>query len=373
MNPDAQTTRIPVENGHADLAESVYSRGRHLEYHVDFDAIDVNALFFAGTPEKVDVRCSYLVRSDGGAYSLDFRPHEGFYYEAYSTIAGPPESSPPLYPPPVLRLQERAKYTQLPAALDPRIPALARYMAGPAATDLERARAVENRLRRDYRYTLQPVDRGIADPLADFLFVHREGHCEYFASALAVELRTLRIPARIVTGFDGGEYNSITDLWVVRASDAHSWVEASHPAGFGWSTFDATPSASGALSFAFLTRLSLYLDAARPSRRDWVMGYGVGRQDALADRLEQGAVRAGISWSGAIAFAKSGWDSAAAALSRRALVFIVAGAALVRRIWLLAPPSGLAVCACAAASSGRARAKPAGTTPPCYTNGCCTF
>jgi len=335
-NPDPRTTRIPVENGHADLGEDVYTRGRHLEYHVDFDAADVNALFFAGTPVKVDVRCSYLVRADGGAYSPDFRPRQGFHYDAYSAIAGPPESAPPLYPPPILPLREREKYLQLPAGLDPRIPALARSMAGPAATDLERARALENRLRRDYRYTLRPVDRDAADPLADFLFAHREGHCEYFASALAVELRTLGVPARIVTGFDGGEYNSITDLWVVRASDAHSWVEAWIP-GFGWSTFDATPSTSDAPSFAFLTRLGLYLDAAQTFWRDWVMGYGVGRQDALADRLEQGARRAGIGWTGAIAAMKSGWDSAAAALSRRALLSIAAAAALVVWIWLLAP------------------------------------
>ncbi len=336
-NPDARTTRIPVENGHADLAENAYGRGRHLEYRVDFDEIGVNILFFAGVPEKIDVRCPYLVRADGAAYSLDFRPPQGFHYDAYSVVAGPPESAAPLYPPPVLRLEERVKYLQLPAHPDPRIPALARSMAGPAATDLERARAVEHGLRRGYRYTLRPVRREAADPLADFLFTHREGHCEYFASALTVELRALGIPARIVTGFEGGEYNSITGLWVVRASDAHSWVEAWIP-GFGWSTFDATPSASSAPSFAFLTRIGLYLDAAGTFWRDWVMGYGVGRQDDLADRLERGARGVGIGWSGALAAVKSGWDSGAAALSRRVVVSIAAAAGLALCIWMMAPP-----------------------------------
>ena len=70
-------------------------------------------------------------------------------------------------------------------------------------------------LKRDERY----------EPLEDFLFVQKAGHCEYFASALAVMLRTVGVPTRSVNGFYGGEWNSFGHYLAVRQGDAHSWVE----------------------------------------------------------------------------------------------------------------------------------------------------
>jgi transglutaminase-like putative cysteine protease len=336
-NSNAKKTRIRVSNGQADLGRSAFERGRYLEYHVEFDAIDANTLFFAGIPEKVDVNSPYLVRSDGGSYSLDSPVPQGFHYDAYSRLENPPEGSQPRYPPPVLRLADRDRYLQLPQHLDPRIPALARTMAGPAPLDLEQARAMEGRLRRDYGYTLQLPSREAADPLADFLFTRKKGHCEYFASAMTILLRTAGIPARIVTGFLGGEYNPITDLWVVRASDAHTWVEAWIP-GLGWSTFDPTPSAPASRSFAFLNTIGLYLDAAQTFWQNWVLGYGVNRQGTLADRMEQGARGMGIRWYDALAAVQSAWRSWTAALTKRVAVWLAAALGLALWIWLAAPP-----------------------------------
>ena len=336
-NADVRKTRIPVENGQADLGRNVFERGRHLEYHVAFDAMDAETLFFAGVPEKVDLSSPYLVRAEGGSYSLDYPIPQGFHYDAYSVLESPPESSAPHYPPPVLRLADRERYLQLPQRLDPRIPALARSMAGPAATDLEQARAIEGHLRRDYGYTLRLPKREPADPLADFLFTRKEGHCEYFASAMTILLRTAGIPARIVTGFLGGEYNPITDLWVVRASDAHSWVEAWIP-GFGWSTFDPTPAGPTPRSFAFLTTLGLYLDAAQTFWQNWVLGYDVGRQGTLADRLEQGARGMGIHWYDAAAAVESAWRSWTAAVTRRVMIVFGAAIGVALWAWLAAPP-----------------------------------
>src|ERR1039457_4012335 len=336
-NPDARKTRIRVENGQADLGRNVYEHGRHLEYHVDFDAIEANTLFFAGVPEKVDLRYPYLVRAEGASYSLDYRIPHGFHYDAYSLLESPPESSPPVYLPPVLRLEDRERYLQLPPRLDPRIPALARAMAGLATTDLERARAIEARLRRDYGYTLRLPSREMADPLAYFLFTRKEGHCEYFASAMTVLLRTAGIPARIVTGFLGGEYNPITDLWVVRASDAHSWVEAWIP-GYGWSTFDPTPAGPNSRSFALVTTLGLYLDAVQTFWQDWVLGYDVGRQGTLADRMEQGARGMGIRWFDAVTAVESAWHSYTAAMTKRVMISVAAAAGVALWIWLAAPP-----------------------------------
>ena len=68
-----------------------------------------------------------------------------------------------------------------------------------------------------------------ADPIAYFLFERKRGHCEYFASSMAVMLRAVGIPSRVVTGFRGGEFNDLTGSYIIRARDAHAWVEAYIP------------------------------------------------------------------------------------------------------------------------------------------------
>ena len=64
------------------------------------------------------------------------------------------------------------------------------------------------------------------DPVEDFLVKRKKGHCEYFASALALLLRSIDIPARMVNGFKGGDWNNLTQSMNVRQKHAHSWVEA---------------------------------------------------------------------------------------------------------------------------------------------------
>jgi hypothetical protein len=163
-------------------------------------------------------------------------------------------------------------------------------------------------LRTEYGYTLELPSGEVPDPLAYFLFSRRKGHCEYFASAMTVMLRTLNIPARLVTGFQSGVYNPISELWVIRASDAHSWVEAWIP-GHGWTTFDPTPPDPNPHRFALLTSLSLYLDAAETFWQEWVVGYDVGRQGTLADRMEQTARSMGIQWFDSFSEFHSDWIS----------------------------------------------------------------
>ena len=132
------------------------------------------------------------------------------------------------------------RYLQLPEHLDPRIPELARKLADAEPSPYRRASAIQRYLTTQYGYTLQLPSQPPADPLADFLFHRRRGHCEYFASSMAVLLRTVGIPSRIITGFRGAQFNQINSTYIVRASDAHSWVEAFIP-GAGWIAFDQLP------------------------------------------------------------------------------------------------------------------------------------
>src|SRR5690606_29143665 len=97
--------------------------------------------------------------------------------------------------------------------------------------------------RERFAYALDnpPVPAG-ADPVADFLFHQRKGHCELFASGLAAMTRAIGMQARVVTGYRVSEYNPIGGYYVVRQDDAHAWTEVYlGPEHGGWRTFDSTP------------------------------------------------------------------------------------------------------------------------------------
>ena len=315
-NPSRKPEIIPVENGHVVLAPpGLPPPGRRINYHVELEALENDTLFFAGTPEILDLRAPVLYRSETSSFRLGHAVPQGFPYDVYSLLDDPPERAPVLYPPPVLRLAEREVYLQLPA-LDSRIGELARSFAAGGAGDLARARAIERHLRSTYGYTLELPDREVADPLANFLFVRRKGHCEYFASSMAVMLRSLGIPSRLATGFQSGLYNPVSELWLVRASDAHSWVEAWIP-GYGWTTFDPTPADPNAGGLALFTRMALYLDAAETFWQEWVVTYDLARQGTLAYHMELGAQRAGIRWFDTAAAVRSGWERYVAGWARR--------------------------------------------------------
>jgi transglutaminase-like putative cysteine protease len=306
-NPARKPETILVENDHVALAPAgLPPPGRRISYRVELEALGNDTLFFAGTPEILDLRARALYRSATSSFRLGHTVPQGFHYDVYSLLDDPPEAAPVRFPPPVLPLAARELYLQLPA-IDGRIAGLARSFAAGANNDLARARAVELHLRSDYGYTLQLPARETPDPLANFLFVRRKGHCEYFASSMAVMLRSLGIPARLATGFQSGVHNPVSDLWLVRASDAHSWVEGWIP-GHGWTTFDPTPADPNPGGLALLAQLSLYFDAAETFWQEWVLTYDVARQGTLAYRMEQGVRRTGISWFDTAASVRSGWD-----------------------------------------------------------------
>jgi transglutaminase-like putative cysteine protease len=138
------------------------------------------------------------------------------------------------------------RYLQLPDNHDRRIDELAAEVTRGATTNIEIARRIEKHLSSYYGYTLDLRRVEDGDPVADFLFNTRQGHCEYFASAMVLMLRSRRVPARLVNGFQTGEYNDAADVYTVRQSDAHSWVEVYFPReGHNglWVAFDPTPDA----------------------------------------------------------------------------------------------------------------------------------
>ncbi len=227
----------------------------------------------------------------------------------------------------------RERYLQLPP-LDPRIPELARQMSAGRISTRERAKAIESHLRQDYGYTLDLPKIPVSDPLAYFLFSRKKGHCEYFASSMAVMLRSVGIPARLATGFQSGTWNPITELYVIRASDAHSWVEAWLP-GHGWTTFDPTPSDPNALTPSLWSKVALYADAADTFWQEWVVSYDLGRQLVLADRMEQSSRQFRFDWFQWNTAAWSRWQKRAALPAIFACALALAAILLGPKAWRL--------------------------------------
>lgn len=134
------------------------------------------------------------------------------------------------------------EYLQLPPDLNPRTLELARRMRSDprlAGNATALVQAAMDRLRTGgYRYTLDP---GVYGPNTadEFWFDRKEGFCEHIASAFVVLMRAMDIPARLVTGYQGGERNSVDGYWIVRQSDAHAWTEV-WLAGQGWVRVDPT-------------------------------------------------------------------------------------------------------------------------------------
>jgi protein-glutamine gamma-glutamyltransferase len=178
----------------------------------------------------------------------------------------------------------RNTYLQLPSSLDPRIKKLAEDVTAHSASDYDKAAEIRRYLITHYAYTLNltaPTGRD-ADPLAYFLFVRRAGHCEYFATAMTVMLRSIGIPARYVTGFLPGEYNDVGGDYIIRGSDAHAWVEVYFP-GYDWVTFDPTPPSNEARSF--LSRFGLYWDWFQLTWNEWVINYDFAHQLTLGRNM----------------------------------------------------------------------------------------
>ncbi len=179
------------------------------------------------------------------------------------------------------------------------------------AGDMQRAQAVLDHFRNaGFRYTLEPPPLG-RDSVDEFLFETRLGYCEHFASAFVVLMRALDVPARVVTGYQGGEINPVDGFMTVRQSDAHAWAEI-WLAGRGWTRIDPTSVVSpvriergvaemvreagfgplftiGANPDAGWVRLVRALrfnwEAMENSWNQWVLSYSSERQMSLLDRL----------------------------------------------------------------------------------------
>jgi transglutaminase-like putative cysteine protease len=184
-----------------------------------------------------------------------------------------------------LSAADRERYLRTPADLPKRIAELAHDWADSQPTNYLKAKALEEHLKKEFKYDTNSPSGGTPQPVEHFLFTSKRGHCEFFSTAMAMQLRALGIPSRNVTGFVGGTYNRFGHYYAVRQGDAHSWVEAyvEEPRP-GWQTFDPTPSA-GARPLQETTGAFIYMrDLIEALSQRWnryVIGYDLRQQVRL--------------------------------------------------------------------------------------------
>lgn len=202
---------------------------------------------------------------------------------SYTALAGVLKASPeelrqlPMDYPRTLRRH----YLRLPESLDPRVAELARAVTTGAGNPYDMAvRLVDHFQSATYRYTTEGEGEP-DDPVAAFLFERRSGHCQHFATAMVLMLRTLGVPARPVNGFLGAAYNEFGDFYAVTEGRAHSWVEAWFPR-YGWLTFDPTPAVESLPEESgFFAVLELWVDSLRLRWYKWVVEYDLEKQLAV--------------------------------------------------------------------------------------------
>ncbi|HQY56142.1 MAG: DUF3488 and transglutaminase-like domain-containing protein [Nitrospira sp.] len=231
-----------------------------LRQEILLEPLDTAVLF--GAPLAFAVKGNLLsVQSDlMGSLHLASPSHTRVQYTVYSmpTRLNPAESATTavLYPEFILQ-----QYLQIPS-VSPQIVDLAHRVTQPATSVSQAITLIHRHLLANYRYNLDVPSLQSAHPLEDFLLTRKTGYCEHYATAMVVMLRTLGIPARLVTGFLATEWNEFGGYYTVRQRDAHAWVEVYFPKS-GWITIDPTPPAPESIGHTWWQSAGQVMDSGR--------------------------------------------------------------------------------------------------------------
>jgi transglutaminase-like putative cysteine protease len=277
------------------IAPDLQTQGTAYEYTLSLEPHRQNWLFALDWPRKWDSRRAYLtpdrmlVQADPVSRPIDVT------VVSYTQIVDSEDLSE----------RDRRQQTRLPAQRNPRTRRLALDLRARSASDLEFAQAALQIFRREpFYYTLTPP-RLAGDSVDEFLFGTKRGFCEHYASAYAALMRAGGVPARVVTGYQGGAYNRFAGYWIVRQSDAHAWTEI-WIQGKGWIRADPTAAvaperiergSAAALNSDGLAlnswyawspwfeELRLRLDAVRQIWREAILKYDKRSQMSILDSL----------------------------------------------------------------------------------------
>jgi transglutaminase-like putative cysteine protease len=288
---DGRTWR---SGGGVQLPEQVASSGSTYRYRISLEPQQRNWIFALDMATGWDPKRAYRTED----FQLHARQRQLSVLTSFDL-----ESSPTYVTTGELRSNLRRLDTYVPRNRNKRTLELARQMRERAGSDEAFIQSVLTKFgSEEYYYTLQPPALSL-NAVDDFLFNSRRGFCEHFASAFTVMARSVGIPARVVTGYQGGEYNPISGYLVVRQSDAHAWSEV-WLEGRGWQRIDPTAAIAperiergldAAISSeeevpgrllrqsAVLSKLRMAWDAANTFWNDQVVEFGEAQQHWLLD------------------------------------------------------------------------------------------
>ena len=280
----------PFVKGDRDFiqVDAIANREKLVVQTIYLEPLDVPFIF--ALPKVVAIQGSFPIIEKDAYGALSYR-------RTYERITYTALSDPTLPDAAVLRRDNQAytaemsNYLQLPDKYDRRIFELAYSIASKERSRYDRALGIERYLQSNLGYTLEQKAQG-EEPLADFLFNVKEGHCEYFATAMAVMLRTQGIASRVVNGFHGGDYNDASDMTVVRQRNAHSWVEVYFPETGVWVPFDPTPAIndSGSGSSGITAQFNKYSEAFEAFWIQHFVTYDNQGQRSLLRSVREGIV-----------------------------------------------------------------------------------
>ena len=279
-----QTAVPPVSYGLFNVpreAGAEYRPEKTLRYKVLLSPISSDVIFAAASARRISGRVRLLTLDETDSLHAPQHILTPIRYEVVSQVGLPSPASLRSAPQDYSR-SISLLYLRLPPRLDPRIRELAEKITASAGNNYDRAMEIQIYLRDNFGYTLEPQKINPSDPIGSFLFTTRKGYCEYFASAMAIMLRTIGIPARLVNGFQTGTYNRYGKDFVVRARDAHSWVEVYFPR-YGWIPFDPTPPDPHPV---IASELDDYIDALSLFWNEWIINYDFSHQMQLATQAE---------------------------------------------------------------------------------------
>jgi len=258
----ANSERIPVDRnaGQSPIIGQSTQYGYTLTQQVEIVVPRADIIYAASEPLVVDqpYRVQSLGDEDFSALYMRRTPLTAAKYVVTSTVTrvGTDDlrTASTDYPEWVEK-----RYLQLPKNLPDRVVNFAKEITANAPTPYDKAMAIQDYLRQ------LPYDRTIRLPEGDFeavdyfLFI-RKGYCDYFGTVMAVLLRTVGVPARLSTGYFTGEYNFVTQYYMVREEDAHVWTEVYFPP-YGWIEFEPTPGRAAIIR----PQGSLYANPAIPT------------------------------------------------------------------------------------------------------------
>jgi protein-glutamine gamma-glutamyltransferase len=219
-------------------ARAAVRSGAAIRQNILLESLDTTVLFAAPFPETVTGPFPTVQSDTAGALYLPFTSSSRMEYSVVSRMGrSVPQDPEPQAVPYAESFVHH--YLQVPDQSE-RVATLAQEITLNRSTRYEKAAAIERYLSQNYKYSLDVPTTAQAQPLDEFLFTRKSGYCEHYATAMVVMLRTIGIPARLVTGFLATEWNEYGNYFLVRQQDAHAWVEVHFPQS-GWISMDPTP------------------------------------------------------------------------------------------------------------------------------------